>query len=312
MLIDITDALAGRRLDKLLIEHIEGLGRATARRWFAAGHVSKIDPTGRRYPASKGELSREGWTLDVDMDPGELSLDAVADADVPFAVALETPRIVIVDKPAGVPSAPLRAAESGTLAGGLLARFPEMAGVGFSGREPGLCHRLDTDTSGLLVCARDAAAFDAITAAIRGRALDKRYLLVCPAQPLADEDDIDLPLLTDKRRRVRAYRERRGSETTVEPTARPARTHYRVLRRSGDRALVEASAPRAHRHQIRAHFAAIGAPLVGDKLYGSEDEALSRHALHASRIAYAGDDLIGAFDVSSPLPADLAALVADA
>jgi 23S rRNA pseudouridine1911/1915/1917 synthase len=307
MRIAISAALAGQRLDKLLVDRIEGLGRARARRWFAGGRVSKIDPDGRRYTANKGELSAEGWALEVDMDPGELQLDAIADAEAEFGVALETPDLVVVDKPAGMPSAPLRAAERGTLAGGLLARFPEMKGVGFSMREPGLCHRLDTDTSGLLVCARNTNAFDAIASAIRAQQLDKRYLLVCPSQPLAEHGDIELPLLTDKRRRVHACRDEREA---ARQAARQASTHYVVVRRSGDRALVEARAARAHRHQIRAHFAAIGAPLVGDELYGSDDMALSRHALHASRIAYSGDDSIAPFDVSSPLPPELDELVA--
>jgi 23S rRNA pseudouridine1911/1915/1917 synthase len=185
-----------------------------------------------------------------------------------------------------------------------------MASIGFSPREPGLCHRLDTDTSGLLLAARTASAFEAIVNGIKYGSLDKRYLLVCELVEGAVLDDggsIELPLAghpTDASRVV-ACREPQQVERL---RARPALTSYRILRRSGPRALVEASASKAFRHQIRAHFAAIGAPLVGDALYGAASE-LGRHALHASRLAWSGESGVAAFDVTSPLPPELEQLL---
>src|SRR5262245_34119002 len=186
-----------------------------------------------------------------------------------------------------------------------------MRGVGFSAREPGLCHRLDTQTSGLLLAACSQASFAALTKGIAEEQLDKRYLLICSPPPPEQKGAIDIPLATDpkNRRRVRACVH---PHLAAQLAARPARTDYAVLRISGDRALVEVRVRRAQRHQIRAHFGAIDAPLVGDALYGGiAIEGLSRHALHASHIAWAGNTVVAAFEVSSPLPAELLELVSD-
>jgi 23S rRNA pseudouridine1911/1915/1917 synthase len=304
--IEITDALAGERLDKLLVRSIGGLGRAGAKRLFAERRVVVLAPDGRRRPADKGAVARTGEVVLV-----EAASDVAAQPDpaLELRVILERADVVVVDKPPGVPTAPLRPGELGTVANALVHRYPEMGSIGFSPREPGLCHRLDTGTSGLLAAARTAAAFEAVTAAIKSGALDKRYLLVCRGAPLADQGRIDLPLAADPndRRRVLAHAD---PVLADQRGARFAVTDYRVVRRAGERALVEAHAARAHRHQIRAHFAAVGAPLCGDALYGGEAvDGLGRHALHASALRWDGDAAVAAFDVASDLPADLAALI---
>jgi 23S rRNA pseudouridine1911/1915/1917 synthase len=304
--IDVDEQLAGQRLDKVLVARFEGMGRAAASRLFDEGRVLLVEPSGRRRKARKGELATPGSVLEVSISEADLDQRAAADDALEIVVLLETAALVVVDKAAGVPSAPLRPRERGTIANALVARYPEMAGVGFSPREPGLCHRLDTGTSGLLLAARSAAAFDALTQALAAGEIAKRYLLICGGA-LADEGTIELPLATGDRRRVIACAE---PSEAARLGARPARTHYRVLRREGGRALVEASAPRAQRHQIRAHFAAIGAPLVGDELYGGEPvPGLERHALHASFLACASARGIASFEVSSPLPVELEALL---
>ena len=286
------------------------MGRAAARRLFSEGRVLVIEPSGRRHRGRKGELAAAGSVLEVQMAEADLDGRAMADDDLELVLAFETSQLVVVDKAAGVPSAPLRPGEKGTVANALLARYPEMASIGFSPREPGICHRLDTGTSGLLLAARSAAAFDALTQALAAGELRKRYLVVCRGADLSEEGSIELPLATQPgdRRRVVACAE--PSEAS-RLGARPARTRYRLIRRGQEgRALVEAIAPRAHRHQIRAHFAAIGAPLVGDQLYDGEGIAgLERHALHASYLGCSSARDIAPFEVSSPLPADLDALL---
>ena len=175
---------------------------------------------------------------------------------------LETPDVVVVEKPAGQPSAPIERGELGAVANALVARFPEMARVGYSAREPGLCHRLDTGTSGLLVAARTRAAFEAITGGIKEGRLDKRYLLLCAEEGLPDASEIDFPLAPDPKHKGRVL-------ACVHPrdvarlAPRPASTTFRVLRRANGWAEVEARAGRAARHQIRAHFAALGHPARG-------------------------------------------------
>ncbi len=132
---------------------------------------------GRR--ASKGDAAAAGEVLEVDVEPTEASGAATPDPAAPLDVVLERDDLVVVNKPAGVPTAPLHPGERGTVANALVARYPEMAGIGFSPREPGLCHRLDTDTSGLVLAARTATAFAALGAGLKEGRLDKRYLLIC-------------------------------------------------------------------------------------------------------------------------------------
>jgi len=192
-----------------------------------------------------------------------------------------------------------------------------MAGIGFSPREPGLCHRLDTGTSGVVLAARTEAAFNTLTRALKEGRLDKRYLLICAAADLPESGMIDIPLAPHPKDRRRVYA--CTHERDVARLApRPASTSYQKLREHGRWALVEVKAAKAARHQIRAHFAAIDHPLVGDLLYGGPPLPLaegqeagegSRHALHAHRIMWKGDATVPAFAIESPLPEDLAALV---
>ncbi|MBM4357968.1 MAG: RluA family pseudouridine synthase [Deltaproteobacteria bacterium] len=305
----IEEGDAGERLDKVIARR-SSLGRARVAELFAGGAVSVVDAEGRRRKARKGDRAEPGTVVALAIAEGDLERAALPDPDLSLVIALERADIVVVDKPAGIASAPIASGERGTIANALRARYPEMAEVGFSTREPGLCHRLDTDTSGLLLAARTARAFDAIVSGIKYGSLDKRYQLVCElvdGAVLDDAGSTDLPLAghPSDARRVVACREPQQVERL---RARPALTSYRVLQRSGRRALVEASASKAFRHQIRAHFAALGAPLVGDALYGSPSE-LGRHALHASRLAWPGEGGVPAFEVESPLPAELAALL---
>lgn len=300
---------AGQRLDKLIVSLV-GVGRATARRLFDEGRVSleiqrESGPRVRR--AVKGDVARAGEVLLVDLE--ETSEAAVADPGAPLLVRLERADLLVVDKPANQATAPLRPGERGTLANALVGAYPELAGVGFHPREPGLCHRLDTGTSGLVLVGRTAESFSTLTQALRGGEIDKRYLLVCASHELADAGTIDIPLAPhpkDKRRIYPCVHER--DVARYDPRA--ATTHYQVLRRAGEWALVEARVDKALRHQIRAHFAAIEHPLAGDELYGGAPiEGLGRHALHASRIAWPGGTGHAGFDVTSPLPDELGALV---
>lgn len=302
----------GERLDKLLARAVPWLGRSGARSLVAAGQVV-LTRDGRTHRPRKGDACRTGDVVRAEL--AAPSLAAVPEPALALTVVHETELLVVCDKPAGQPTAPLRPGETGTLANALVARYPEMQGVGFSPREPGLVHRLDTGTSGLVLAARSAQAFAALRGLLEAGALDKRYLLVCRAEGLAARGRIEVPLSagTGKdRARTRAWPEGHpGRERDVE--LRPARTDYEVRRRVGDWALVEARAARAFRHQIRAHFAALGHPIAGDELYGgARVPGLTRQALHASRLAYAGDARIEAFAVESELPDDVVALVGGA
>ncbi len=307
MRIDLEQDDAGVRLDKLLCAKVPGLGRATVKRLFSQGKIRVTTETGARRRAAKGDVAAAGWVVEVDAELGDAG--AVADPAAPLDVVLETERLVIVSKPAGQPTAPLEPGEKGALANALLARYPETKSCGFSAREPGLCHRLDTDTSGLVLCARDPEAFKTLTEALRDGRLDKRYRLVVKAEGLPASGSIEIPLAPHPkdRRRVLACSHPRDVHRN---SPRPASTSYEKIGEHEGYALVEARAPKALRHQIRAHFAAIDHPLIGDTLYGGEPApGIHRQALHACRITWGGDAVVPAFDIVSPLPSDIAGLV---
>jgi 23S rRNA pseudouridine1911/1915/1917 synthase len=302
-------SLQGARLDKGIAQLLPELSRARVKRAIDLGAVRV---NGRRMP--KGGTLSEGDAVRIDIAQ-VADVPATGSPDAPLRIVLETAQVVIVDKPAGQATAPIRPGEVGTLVNALLGHFPELVPdgadsfIGHSAREPGIIHRLDTETSGAVIVARTAAAFETLKAALRGGRLDKRYLLLCAGQGLADEGSIEYPLTNHPKDQRRVYACIHPRDVMrYEP--RPAGTRYRVLQRAGTWALVEASVGKALRHQIRAHFAAIGHPLAGDELYGGPViRALGRHALHAARVAYPGGEGVDAFDASVPLPKDMAALL---
>jgi 23S rRNA pseudouridine1911/1915/1917 synthase len=307
----VPESLAGVRLDKALAALLPELSRARIKR---AVEIGAVRVNGRRMPkggsVAAGDVVRIEVTKIADVPP--------LASDGPLRVAFETEQIVVVDKPPGQPTAPLRPGETGTLVNALLGRYPELVPKGPSDyfghalREPGIVHRLDTETSGALLVARTAPAFEELRAALKEGKLDKSYLLVCAESGLPDDGVIDVPLANHPKDQRRVY-------ACIHPRdvmryqPRSAVTRYHVVERAGIWALVEARASKALRHQLRAHFAAIGHPLAGDELYGgSVIRSLGRQALHASKIGYAGGAIVGAFEVEVPLPKDIRSLLANA
>jgi len=305
----VPESLNGARLDKAIAELLPDVSRARVKRAIELGAVRV---NGRRL--AKGGTVAKGDSIRIDVAQ-VAETPAVATPDAPIKVVLETEQVIVVDKPANQPTAPIRPGETGTLVNALLGRYPELVPpdkdtfIGHSSREPGIIHRLDTETSGAVVVARTAQAFETLKVALKEGRLDKRYLLVCAAEGLPDEGTIEFPLASHPKdqRRIQACVHPRD---VVRYEPRPACTRYRVIKRSETWALVEATVEKALRHQIRAHFAAIGHPLAGDELYGGPViRALGRHALHAARVSYPGGGGIDPFEVTLPLPKDMASLL---
>jgi 23S rRNA pseudouridine1911/1915/1917 synthase len=293
----VQDGDAGERLDRLVVRHATGIGRRRAAELFAAGAV-RVD--GRR--AAKGELARAGSTVEVELgEPDRAAPEPEAALDVRH----ETEHLLVVHKPAGQPSVAVRGSDRGTLAGALAGHYPELTSIG-SPREGGLVHRLDTGTSGLLVAARSATAYARLRETVRVGALQKRYLALVESADLPGSGVIDRPLVPDPRNAQKVSWEGPGLSR-----ARFAVTNWRVVERGKRWALVEAEASPAVRHQIRAHLASIDHPIAGDLLYGGAQvpELAGRHALHASYVAWAGDDTLRGFAVEAPLPPELLALL---
>jgi 23S rRNA pseudouridine1911/1915/1917 synthase len=278
--LEVSSEDAGRRVDVVLARRVPGLSRARAKRLFEDGEVRV---NGKR--AKKGDRVEQGDWIEIDPLPSRTDFDATADPAVEVSVVLEAPHYVVVDKPPGLPSHPLRADEIATVAGALVARYPEMRGVGYRRREPGIVHRLDNDTSGLMLAARDQSTFEALVAQLRAGRIEKRYVACCVGDVEASRV-IDTPIAHDPsdRKKMVAVADARAVKRL---RARPAFTE--ILRaepiEGGSR--IEVRANHARRHQVRAHLASIGHPLLGDTLYGGPRPTGDRgHLLHASHLSF--------------------------
>ncbi len=291
------------RLDRALADAL-GLGRAAVKRAFLLGEVRVA---GRRARAS--EPVRPGALVTIDVE--EPAGPPAPEPEVPLAVLLETPRLVVVDKPAGVAVHPLAPGEGGTLANAVAARYPECAAASPEPREGGAVQRLDLETSGCVVFARDPEAWEEIHEALRARRVEKLYLALVLGR-VSSGGVISVPLAQRGGRVLPAPDEVAEERLAAKgATPRPAETHFDVERAFDRHTLLRVRIVTGVMHQIRAHLAHLGHPVAGDPLYGGEAAAvagLHRQFLHAARLALDAPGG-GRIDVESPLPRDLEAVL---
>jgi 23S rRNA pseudouridine1911/1915/1917 synthase len=287
-------AWAGERLDRALAAHL-GLARNQVQAWIRAGRVRLGDAPARR-PA---EPLRGGEALAWDPPP------RVDERIVPEPGALvllhEDEHLLALDKPPGLVVHPGAGRPAGTLVHRLLARFPELAGVGGPGR-PGIVHRLDRGTSGAMLVARTPETYQRLVRLFAGRGIDKRYLAVVTGAPRAARGTIEAPIGRHPRDRKRM---------AVVAAGRPALTEWRRLASAAGVALLE-FAPRTGRtHQIRVHARHLGHPLVGDAVYGraprgaGPSAGFPRPALHAWRLRLPHPATGAPLELEAPVPDDL-------
>ncbi len=279
----------GERLDVFLSGHAGS--RAAAQRLIDAGHVT-VDGA----PRPKRHAVRTGERIAVDDAPAAAEPEV---APAAFAVAFEDDDLLVIDKPAGVLVHPGQANARGTLVQALAGR---VAGGPDAGR-PGVVHRLDRGTSGLLVLARTQPAWEALSEQVRTRAVEREYLALVEGRPPARAGTIDAPLGRDRRRRTRM------SPDTDDP--REAVTHFELAEAFADASLLRVRLQTGRTHQIRAHLRAIGHPVLGDPEYGVAHPGLARQFLHAQRLAFAHPRTRRRVELRSALPADLAAALLD-
>jgi 23S rRNA pseudouridine1911/1915/1917 synthase len=280
---------SGERLDVFLAAHAGS--RAAAQRLIDAGAVT-VDGVAR--PKRHALAGGERVSVSAPVEPASVPAEDAAAA--PFSVAWEDEHLLVVDKPAGVVVHPARGHRGGTLAQALAGR----AAGGEDPERAGIVHRLDRDTSGLLVVARSEPVHAALKDLLARRELVREYLGLVDGRPAARRGRIDAPLGRDRRVRTRV------STDTDEP--RRAVTHFEVERALPRETLLRVRLETGRTHQIRAHLLAIGHPVVGDPEYGTGPRyGLRRQFLHAARLAFPHPVTGASVDVSSPLPADLAA-----
>jgi 23S rRNA pseudouridine1911/1915/1917 synthase len=285
----VADDDAGSRLDRALAARPEIGTRSFAERLLVDGAVT-VDGTGRQ----KSHRLEPGSVVVVELPDTAAGLGA---EPVTVGIAYEDEHLVVVDKPAGMTMHPGAGTAAGTLAGQLVT----LGAVGGDDPDrPGIVHRLDRDTSGLLVVARTQAVFDALQEAIRRRDVERRYLALVKGRPRSRTGRIDAPVGRDRRDPTRR------SLDTEEP--RDAITRFEVVETLHERALLDVKLETGRTHQIRVHLAAIDLPVSGDITYGVKaDLGLARQFLHAHRLGLAHPVTSQELDLESPLPADLVA-----
>ncbi len=299
MALVVPASLEAVRLDRA-VAMVAGCSRREAAELIAAGAV--------RLDGRPARLARAGLAAGqrLEVDRSALARPAlVAEGGVPVTVVYEDPAVVVVDKPAGLVVHPGAGHPSGTLAAGLLARYPELARVGDPAR-PGLVHRLDRGTSGLLVVARSPEAYRALTHQLARRAVERRYLVLVEGQVADEAGVVEAPI-------GRSARDPRAMAVTAR--GRPARTAYRVQDRLPRSTLLEAVLETGRTHQVRVHLAALGHPVVGDARYGATTRLgleAGRTFLHAHRLGLEHPSDGRALSFSSPLPEDLERALAQA
>ncbi|MFQ5557928.1 MAG: RluA family pseudouridine synthase [Acidimicrobiales bacterium] len=294
----IPPALAGERVDRV-VAMIAELSRSEVARIIAAGGV-QVD--GTTVTSGSSRLSA-GQQLRVVFEPAVDDLPG-PDPDVDVEVVYSDPDVVVVDKPAGLLVHPGAGEPQRTLVHGLLAIHPEIAGVG-EPRRPGIVHRLDRGTSGLLVVARTARAHAALVEQMSRREPHRAYTALCWGHPTAGAGTIDAPIGRSVRHRTRMAVTERG---------RPAVTRYRVERRFArprEVALLTCELETGRTHQIRVHLRAIGHPIVGDRDYGGARPGLDpgRPFLHAGELAFRHPVTGQRLELRSPLPRDLMSIL---
>jgi 23S rRNA pseudouridine1911/1915/1917 synthase len=280
---------AGERLDIFLARSLRDISRAHAQRLIAENHVQVSG--GPVRPSLRLEA---GVRVSVEI-PEPTSVDLTPEA-IPLSVVYEDADLIVVDKPAGMAVHPGPGHERSTLVHALLAHCPDLSGIEGTAR-PGIVHRLDKDTSGLLVVAKNDRAQMTLQEQMAARTARKEYLALVQGTP-PPSGTIDAPIGRHPGQR---------KQMAIVAEGRPARTHFRSLGAVGPETLVLARLETGRTHQIRVHFAGIGHPIIGDAVYGKRSDILDRQFLHACRLEFEHPRTGEWLALEAPLPDDLVA-----
>ncbi|MBI4284874.1 MAG: RluA family pseudouridine synthase [Chloroflexi bacterium] len=279
---------AGTRLDKSVSEKCPEFSRSYLQKLIAEGHITVNGRTTKAgYKLSTGDRIIVNIPPPL---PSRLSPEAI-----PLKLVYEDDDLLVVDKPAGLTTHPAPGHPEHTLVNALLSHYPRLAEMGATLR-PGIVHRLDRDTSGLIIVAKNTRAQLNLIEQFRSRSVAKAYLVLVKGRLTPERGAIEAPLGRDSADRKRM---------AVVTAGREARTDYRVIRHIDGYTLLEAKPQTGRTHQIRVHFAAIGYPVVGDPVYGVKSPYLKRQFLHAHRLAFRLPSTGQPVELQSELPEDL-------
>lgn len=296
---EVPSALAGERLDRI-VALMADISRSDA--------AATIKAEGVRVDGAVARAGKERLVVGnvVSIDPSKIPMVQApsADPNVAFRVVYEDADIIVIDKPAGLIVHPGAGHDEGTLVNGLLARYPEIADVGETFR-PGIVHRLDQGTSGLLVVARTQDSYGRLVGMLAAHEVVRRYRALLWGLPDSESFTIDAPIGRDPQDPLRM---------TVVPSGKEARTHVEIIERFSDpdMAMAMCSLETGRTHQIRVHLRAIGHPVVGDAVYGGMRSGidLKRPFLHAEVLEFEHPSTGAVLTFEAPLPDDLRAFLA--
>jgi 23S rRNA pseudouridine1911/1915/1917 synthase len=280
---------SGKRLDHYLHERLPEHSRSRLQEWIKAGQVKVNGAAGKRSYLLKGSES-------IQVEPAGLPPLRATPEDLPLEILYEDPAVIAVNKPAGMVVHSGAGVHSGTLVNALLHRFSALSGVAGELR-PGIVHRLDRFTSGVILVARTDAAHRDLSAQFSGRKVEKIYLALVHGHLKSPSGRITKPIARDPVRRTRM--------TSRLARGREAVTDYKVLERFQDSSLLEVRIGTGRTHQIRVHLASLGHPVVGDKLYGAPASPLGRYFLHARQISFTSPSSGERVTVIAELASDL-------
>jgi 23S rRNA pseudouridine1911/1915/1917 synthase len=285
---ELTADRNGERLDVFIARRLPELTRSRVQRLIGEGAVAVA---GQRARASL--RVETGASVTVDMPPPS---DARAQPEaIPLDVLYEDADLLAVNKPPGMTVHPSPGHTSSTLVNAVLAHCKDLSGIGGVMR-PGIVHRLDRDTSGVILVAKNDLSHNGLARQLKERRVEKTYLALVEGTPKPPEGRIEAAIARDPRNRKRM---------TIVEGGRGSETAYRVIERFRGYALVEARPKTGRTHQIRVHLAAIGHPIAGDRLYGRPSRLVARQFLHAQRIGFTHPRTGEPMELEAPLPADL-------
>ncbi len=296
---EIPAALAGERLDRV-VSLITGLSRGEALVLVTGGAVT----VNEAVVTTKARRLHEGDEIVVIWEAKAAVPELVGEREVQFRVVHEDDDVVVIDKPPGLVVHPGAGNAAGTLVQGLLARYPEIASVGDPAR-PGIVHRLDKDTSGLMMAARSTVAYEALVAQLSAREVDRRYEALVWGGFEVNAGMIEAPIGRSAREPTRMVVSERGREAVTRYAVRRAFTEPVEV------TLVECKLETGRTHQIRVHMRAIGHPVVGDNRYAGARQSLPapRMFLHAAELGFVHPVTGERLEFTATLPADLQAVL---
>ncbi len=289
MWVEANSTDGGKRLDQFLHERLPQYSRSRLQDWIEQGRVLVNGSPEKRSYLLKGAER-------IHVQPGELAPLRATPEDLPLEVLYEDADVIAINKPAGMVVHTGAGQHSGTLVNAVLHRFGMLSTVGGDLR-PGIVHRLDRYTSGVILVARSDAAHRNLAEQFASRQVEKVYIALVHGRVKNDHGGVDTPITRDPVRRIRM--------TARLARGRHASTSYQVLNRFEKFTFLEVKIGTGRTHQIRVHLASIGHPVVGDKLYGAPPSALGRYFLHARQITFTSPGTGERITVSAPLPDDL-------